>query len=135
MKIFSARRSWPLLSRCFFTANTVEIIKFSVESQSHAGCDDCPKKNRRETKLLKHLTEISQSGKYPFVKNAIIKVDRRDVTFRLTVPRRIILYKKWDDVEYVMVEESGPDLIVLRRFVDGEALRTTDQGTLPGFNR
>ncbi len=68
------------------------------------------------------------------MKRSIIKVDRRDVTFRVTVPRRIILYKKWDDVEYVMVEESGPDLIVLRRFVDGEALRTKDKGSLPGFD-
>ena len=68
------------------------------------------------------------------MKKCIIKVDRRDVTFRLTVPRRIILYKKWDDVEYVMVEESGSDLIVLRRFVDGEALRTPDKGSLPGFD-
>lgn len=68
------------------------------------------------------------------MKKAIIKVDRRDVTFRLTIPRRIILYKKWDDVEYVMVEESNPDFIVLRRFVDGEALRTKDNGTLPGFD-
>lgn len=68
------------------------------------------------------------------MKKVIVKVDRRDVSFRVTIPRKIILYKQWEDVEYMLLEESGPDVIVLRRFVDGEALRTKDQGCLPGFD-
>jgi len=69
------------------------------------------------------------------MKRAIVKVDRRDVTFRVVIPRRVILYKQWDNVSHVLIEESGPDRIVLRRFVDDEALGTDDQGSLPGFDR
>lgn len=68
------------------------------------------------------------------MKKVIVKVDRRDVSFRVTIPRKIILYKQWEDVEYMLLEESGPDVIVLRRFVDGEALRTKDKRCLPGFD-
>lgn len=68
------------------------------------------------------------------MKRIIVKVDRRDVSFRVTIPRKVIQYKKWEDVEYMLLEESGPDIIVLRRFIDGEALETVGQGSFPGFN-
>ena len=68
------------------------------------------------------------------MKRIIVKVDRRDISFRVTIPRKIILYKKWTDVEYMILEESGPDVIVLRRFIDGEALETDGQRTLPGLD-
>jgi hypothetical protein len=68
------------------------------------------------------------------MKRIIVKVDRRDISFRVTIPRKVILYKKWTDVEYMLLEESGPDTIVLRRFVDAEALETDGQGYLPGFD-
>lgn len=67
------------------------------------------------------------------MKRVIIKVDHRDVSFRVTIPRKVILFKQWTDVEYMLLEESGPDTIVLRRFVDAEALETSGQGHLPGF--
>ena len=68
------------------------------------------------------------------MKRIIVKVDRRDISFRVTIPRKVILYKKWADVEYMLLEESGPDRIVLRRFIDGAALETDDQKYFPGFN-
>lgn len=68
------------------------------------------------------------------MKRIIIKVDRRDISFRVTIPRKVILYKKWTDVEYMLLEESSADTIVLRRFVDAEALDTDSQGYFPGFD-
>jgi len=68
------------------------------------------------------------------VRKIIVKVDRRDISFRVTIPRKVIQYKHWDNVEYMLLEESGPDRIVLRRFLDGEALDPEDQRSIPGFN-
>ena len=65
------------------------------------------------------------------MKRIIVKVDRRDISFRVTIPRKVILYKGWHDVEYMLLEESGPDRIVLRRFLDAEALETDDQRHFP----
>ncbi len=69
------------------------------------------------------------------MKRVVIKVDRRDISFRITIPRKIIQQKMWNDVEYMLLEESGPDIIVLRRLIDGEALETAGQGCFPGFSR
>ena len=68
------------------------------------------------------------------MKRIVLKIDRRTTSFRVTIPRRVILYKKWTDVEYMILEESGPDSIILRRFIDGEALEPEDQRSIPGFN-
>ena len=68
------------------------------------------------------------------MKRVIVRVDKRDISFRVTIPRKVILYKRWTDVEYMIIEESGPDRIVLRRFIDGEALEADDQRGFPGFN-
>lgn len=68
------------------------------------------------------------------MKRIVVKVDRRDISFRVTIPRKVIQYKNWNDVEYMILEESGPDRIVLRRFIDGEALETDNQRPIPGFN-
>ena len=69
------------------------------------------------------------------MKRLVIKVDRRDISFRVTIPRQVILSKRWNDVEYMLLEESGPNTIVLRRFLDGEALETDNQRPIPGFDR
>ena len=68
------------------------------------------------------------------MKRVVVKVDRRDISFRVTIPRRVIQYKRWEDVEYMLLEESGPDKIVLRRFLDGAALEADGQRCIPGFN-
>lgn len=64
----------------------------------------------------------------------IVKVDRRDISFRVTIPRKVIQLKGWNNVEYMLLEESGPDKIVLRRFIDTDALEPNCQSYLPGFN-
>ena len=68
------------------------------------------------------------------MKRIVVKVDRRDISFRVTIPRKVILYKGWSDVEYMLLEESGPDRIVLRRFLDGAALEVEDQRHILGFD-
>ena len=68
------------------------------------------------------------------MRRIIVKVDRRDISFRVTIPRKVIQYKCWDKVEYMILEESGPDRIVLRRFIDGDALETNNQRYIPGFD-
>ena len=68
------------------------------------------------------------------MKKIVIKVDRRDVSFRVTIPRKVIQRKMWTDVEYMLLEESGPDILILRRFIDGEALEADDQKRIPGFD-
>ncbi len=68
------------------------------------------------------------------MKRIPIKVDRRDISFRITIPRRVIQYKRWDNVEYLLLEESGPDAIKLRRFIDVGALEPEDQRSIPGFD-
>jgi len=82
----------------------------------------------------KTVDRIMEITHIPFMKKVIVKIDRRDISFRVTIPRRVIKYKGWHDVEYVLLEESGPDRIIIRRFIDGSALETDDQKRFPGFN-
>lgn len=58
------------------------------------------------------------------MRRLVLKVNRLDISFRITIPRKVIQQKRWHDVEYVLLEESDPDLIILRRFIDGKALDT-----------
>jgi hypothetical protein len=69
------------------------------------------------------------------MKKVIVKVDKRDISFRVTIPRKVIQYKKWTNVEYLLIEESTPETITLRRFIDADALETEDQRSFPGFDR
>jgi len=50
----------------------------------------------------------------------IHKVDRQNQIFRLVIPRTIIKQKKWDAVQYVIIDDRYPDEIVIRRFVDDQ---------------
>ena len=70
----------------------------------------------------------------PSMKKTLVRIDPRDCSFRLVIPRRVILYKRWQDVEYVLVEDDGPDKLVIRRMIDGSALEADDQKPLPGFS-
>jgi hypothetical protein len=56
----------------------------------------------------------------------IVKVDRTNRIFRLVIPRSIIQLRRWDDVKYVFVDDSHPDHIVLRRFIDIETHEKED---------
>lgn len=35
----------------------------------------------------------------------------------------IVQAKRWGDVEHVLIEDDHPDKIIIRRFVDGKALK------------
>lgn len=36
------------------------------------------------------------------------------------------MLKRWGDVSHVLIEDAGPDKIIIRRFIDGDALKTED---------
>jgi len=42
--------------------------------------------------------------------------------FRVSIPRKLVLSKCWGDVKYVLIEDDGPDKIIIRRFMDGKSL-------------
>jgi len=50
-------------------------------------------------------------------------VQKESGSFRLVIPRKIVLSKRWGDVKYVLVEDGGLDTIIIRRFVDGKSLK------------
>lgn len=53
----------------------------------------------------------------------ILKVTRTNGVFRLVFPRKLVMIKRWDDVEYVLADDRIPDQIVIKRFIDGKALK------------
>ena len=53
----------------------------------------------------------------------IVKVDKTTVSFRLIIPRKIILKKRWGDVTHVVVEDNWGDKLLIRRLIDGKALK------------
>ena len=58
--------------------------------------------------MPKHLTKISKFGGQ----------------HRLTIPKLLIDEMKWKGVEYVFLEPHGKYDVLIRRFIDGESLRT-----------
>ena len=58
------------------------------------------------------------------MKRVIIKVDHRDTTFRITLPKKFIQVKRWCDVDYLILEDLTPTTVILTRFIDGKALET-----------
>jgi len=58
------------------------------------------------------------------MKKHIVKVDKSNRGFRLYIPRKIILEKKWGGVSHVLVEETQGDNLLIRRLLDEKALET-----------
>jgi len=69
--------------------------------------------------MAKHLTKISKFGGQ----------------YRLTIPVLLIDEMKWKDVEYVFLERVNKDDIMIRRFIDGESLRTKRKEHRHGSDR
>lgn len=69
--------------------------------------------------MPKHLTKISKFGGQ----------------YRLTIPKLLIDEAKWKDVEYVFLERHGKYDVMIRRFIDGESLRTDSKATPDGEDR
>jgi len=66
--------------------------------------------------MPKHLTKISKFGGQ----------------YRLTIPKLLVEELKWKGVEYVFLERHGSRDIRIRRFIDGESLRTERKKDRPG---
>jgi len=58
--------------------------------------------------MPKHLTKISKFGGQ----------------YRLTIPKLLINEMDWKGVDYVILEGLGKKSIMIRRFIDGESLRS-----------
>ena len=56
----------------------------------------------------------------------IIRVGHIDTCFRIVIPRAVISARRWEDVDYLLVDDRDPNKLVLRRFLDGESLRDDD---------
>lgn len=56
----------------------------------------------------------------------IIRVGKENGLFRLTIPHKVISARRWDDVQYVLLDDKDLNTLVLRRFVDGKSLRDDD---------
>jgi len=66
--------------------------------------------------MPKHLSKISSFGGQ----------------HRLTIPKLLIEEMKWKGVEYVFLERLGKDDIMIRRFIDGESLKTNSKADPDG---
>lgn len=56
----------------------------------------------------------------------VVKVDKSNGAFRIVIPSKIILKKMWCDVTHVLVEDHWGDKFLIRRLIDGKALKTDD---------
>jgi len=54
----------------------------------------------------------------------IVKVGRNNGIFRIVVPKSIVQLKKWDNVRYVFIDDSIPDQLIIRSFVDEQDIET-----------
>jgi len=57
--------------------------------------------------MPKYFTKLSKSGGQ----------------FRLTIPKALIEVLDWEGVEFVILEDHSPGVVLIRRFIDGESLR------------
>ena len=66
--------------------------------------------------MAKHLTKISKFGGQ----------------YRVTIPKLLIEELEWKGVEYVILQPDMHRTIRIRRFIDGESLRTKRKKDRPG---
>jgi hypothetical protein len=116
MQIASLRRSGLVfvLEERNNLSVTLAICGFFAVCECHAGV---PKKNLDSEMTTWHLL---------FMSRFVVKVDRTNRIFRLVIPRSIIQLRRWDDVKYVIVDDSKPDHIEIRRFIDFETHEKED---------
>jgi hypothetical protein len=60
------------------------------------------------------------------MKKFVVRIDKSHGVYRLCIPHKLILLKKWNDVEYVLFEDGLPGQLIIRRFIDGKALEADD---------
>lgn len=66
---------------------------------------------------LCHTTEMARF---------IVKVGRNNGIFRIVVPKSIVQLKKWTNVRYVFIDDSIPDQLVIRSFIDEQDTPAVD---------
>lgn len=54
----------------------------------------------------------------------ICKVSRHMGQFRITIPKALVSSVQWGDVDYVIIKEFTLDALTVRRFDDGESLKS-----------
>ena len=65
----------------------------------------------------------------------MVKVCHGGGQVRLTIPKMVIRELKWQGVSYVIVEENKDGTLTIRRFVDGESLKSDSKRDCPGSDR
>ena len=43
--------------------------------------------------------------------------------FGVYIPKKMIKLKRWGGVTHVLIEDGGPDTIIIRRLLDGKAIK------------
>lgn len=61
--------------------------------------------------MAKHLAKLSKFGGQ----------------YRVTIPRKVIDGLGWQDVEFIVLEDLRSGAIYIRRFIDGESLKASDE--------
>jgi len=51
------------------------------------------------------------------------RVQKGAGAWRVSIPMKVILKKRWGDVKYVLVEDVKEDYIIIRRLIDGKSLK------------
>lgn len=51
----------------------------------------------------------------------IVKTDRGNNKFRLIIPKKVIESKKWENVQYVTIEDHWGDRLIIRRLMLDES--------------
>lgn len=69
--------------------------------------------------MPKHLTKISKFGGQ----------------YRLTIPKGLIQEMDWQDVEFVLMDKVGHGALRIRRFIDGQSLKSKAAGHKAGCDR
>jgi bifunctional DNA-binding transcriptional regulator/antitoxin component of YhaV-PrlF toxin-antitoxin module len=62
----------------------------------------------------------------------LVKVSKVRGQFRVTLPILLIERLRWDDVEFVLLDDSKEGTVCMRRFIDGESLKGADEADRNG---
>jgi bifunctional DNA-binding transcriptional regulator/antitoxin component of YhaV-PrlF toxin-antitoxin module len=52
-----------------------------------------------------------------------IKIEGSSTSFRITIPHKVIKSIRWKDVSHLTLEVLDDNTLILRRFIDGKALK------------
>jgi len=68
----------------------------------------------------------------PVMPKYICKVSHHHGQFRITIPKLLVEEVGWEDVEFIIPERLGQDEIWIRRFVNGESLKSNHSNDSAG---